>query len=338
MSAIKIISLSAIALWAAATCSCSGSGATASAARSHHDTIAVRGAFSGDSAMAMAERQVAFGPRVPGTDAHGRCVDWLVDRLTTCGADTVEVLESSATAWDGTRLPVRNILARFNADSPARILLLAHYDTRPWADQETDAAKRELPIDGANDGASGVAVLLEIARNLGLEPAATGVDILLTDCEDYGRRADTTTEADSFDDSWALGAAHFAKRLPYTAANMPRFGILLDMVGGRDARFPHEYFSANLAQAPTAKVWNMARRLGLADRFPAQLGGAVNDDHIPLIQAGIPVADIIENANPQTGSFPPTWHTHLDNIEHLDAATMHDVGTVVLNVIYNEKP
>lgn len=337
MTAIKLISLAAVALWASVAYSCNSSGSTAAATSSAADTIAVRGAFSGDSAMAMAERQVAFGPRVPGTDAHAHCVAWLVDRLSTFGADTVEVLESSATAWNGTQLPVRNILARFNAAASARIILLAHYDTRPWADQEPDEALRERPIDGANDGASGVAVLLEIARNLGLEPASVGVDILLTDCEDYGRRADAPATSD-YDDSWALGAKHFAKHLPYTATNMPRYGILLDIVGGRDARFPHEYFSANLAQAPTAKVWNMARRLGFAERFPAQMGGAVNDDHMPLIQAGIPVTDIIESANPQTGSFPPTWHTHSDNIEHLDVATMHAVGTVVLNVIYNEKP
>lgn len=336
MTKIKLISLAAAALWATAAWSCGGNAAGATATPA--DTLAPRGAFSGDSAMAMAAAQVAFGPRVPGTAAHGNCVEWLTGRLEACGADTVEVLESTATAWDGTRLPVRNILARFDTAATSRVLLLAHYDTRPWADQEPDEADRERPIDGANDGASGVAVLLEIARNLGLEAAPMGVDILLTDCEDYGRRSDAPAPDGGHDDSWALGAAHFASHLPYSAADMPRYGILLDMVGGRDARFPREYFSASMAQAPTAKVWDMARRLGYSDRFPAQTGGAVSDDHLPLIRAGIPVTDIIENSNPATGSFPPTWHTHDDNTDHLDPATMEAVGTVVLNVIYNEKP
>lgn len=337
MTAIKLIPLAVAALWAtAASVSCGSSSAAGAGAQA--DTFEARGAFSGDSAMAAAAAQVAFGPRVPGTAAHDSCAAWLAGRLAACGADTVEVLESTATAWNGDRLPVRNILARFDTAATARLLLLAHYDTRPWADQEADETLRERPIDGANDGASGVAVLLEIARNLGLEAAPVGVDILLTDCEDYGRRSDAPAPDGGHDDSWAIGAAHFASGLPYPAAKIPRYGILLDMVGGRDARFPREYFSASLAQAPTAKVWDMARRLGLSDRFPDRTGGAVSDDHLPLIRAGIPVTDIIENSNPATGSFPPTWHTHDDNTDHLDRATMHAVGTVVLNVIYNEKP
>lgn len=315
--------------------SCSRAGHSEAAQRTPSDTFVERGTFSADSAMAYAAAQVAFGPRVPGTEAHARCMEWLVGELRRLGADTVRVIESQAEAWNGKTLPVRNIFAQFNPDATSRIILLAHYDTRPWADQEEDESARDIPIDGANDGASGVAVLLEIARQLGQEPAALGVDILLTDCEDYGARSDSGQASDS--DSWCLGSQHFAGNLPYAPGSFPRFGILLDMVGGRDARFHREYLSASLAPAPTAKVWDMARKLGLGSRFPMQVGGACTDDHLPLIRAGIPVTDIIENQAASTGAFPITWHTHDDGIENLDPASMEAVGRVTLNVVYNEK-
>ncbi len=315
------------------------SGSKTSAAATTDNTAAATdepGQFSADSAMAYASRQVEFGPRVPGTAAHAACRDWLVNTLRTAGADSVAILRSQATAWDGTHLDVQNIFATFNAAAPTGILVLAHYDTRPWADSETDPTLRDTPIDGANDGASGVAVILEIARNLGLRPADVRVDLLLTDCEDYGVRSDAPASGD--EDSWAIGARRFAEHLPYSSAMpAPRFGILLDMVGGRGARFNREYFSVTEAQKPTAKIWAMADRMGLADRFPMAVGGAITDDHLPLIRAGIPTADIIESANPATGSFPATWHTHEDNLSNLDPATMLAVGRVVLNVIYHEK-
>lgn len=293
-----------------------------------------RGAFSADSAMAYAAAQVAFGPRVPGTAAHSRCADWLASELRRHGADTVTVSAAPVTAWNGDRLTIRNIFARFNSRAEARVILLAHYDTRPWADMETDPAAIERPIDGANDGASGVAVLLEVARNLALERPEIGVDILLTDCEDYGARAD----APSDEESWALGARHFADNLPYAPGQYPRYGILLDMVGAKGARFNREYFSTLQAPAPTAKVWAMASKLGLDDRFPTAMGGAVTDDHMPLINAGIPVTDIIESHSASTGAFPATWHTHADNLSNLSTESLSAAGRVVLNVIYNEKP
>lgn len=292
-----------------------------------------RGAFSADSAFAYVARQVDFGPRVPGSSAHDECADWIIEQLQAFGADTVFSLRSETTAWNGTRLPVRNIMARFNVHSPSRILLAAHYDTRPWADQDDDPQAREQPFDGANDGASGVGVILEIARNLGLDKPEIGVDILFTDVEDYG----VSSGVAHSDDSWCLGARHFAENLPYSASTLPRYGILLDMVGGRGARFPREYLSLQVAPTATARVWDMAGRLGLRERFPMKIGGAVTDDHIPLSQAGILTTDIIESANPETGSFPPTWHTRGDNLQNIDPATLSDVGRVVLNVIYNEK-
>lgn len=322
------------ALTAASLCSCSGKSAAAAAA----DTPAFeeRGAFCADSAFAYVKAQTDLGPRVPGSAAHRACSDLLAAELRRFGADTVAIVGSPVVAWDGTTLPVRNIFARFGADRPARILLLAHYDTRPWADHDPDPANRNSPIDGANDGASGVGVILEIARNIGKEAPGIGVDILLTDCEDYG--APEGKGGPDSEDTWALGARQFAENLPYAAAERPRYGILLDMVGGRSATFPHEYFSEVHASDALARVWGIAGRLGLRDRFPQTAGGAITDDHLHLIRAGIPTVDIIESANPATGSFNPTWHTLADNIDNIDPATLAAVGRVVLNTIYYEKP
>ncbi|MDO4319594.1 MAG: M28 family peptidase [Bacteroidales bacterium] len=324
---------------ACGACLLSCSGKTGTASRPTADAtpaLEERGAFSADSAYAQVVRQVALGPRTPGSEAHGRCADMLEQTLRRYGADTVVSLRGEATAWDGTVLPVRNIWARYNIAAPSRILLVAHYDTRPWADRDADEANHNTPIDGANDGASGVAVILEIARNLGLRAPEVGVDILLTDCEDSGTPAGHDTGAD--EDSWCLGTQLFADNLPYAAAERPRMGILLDMVGGRDARFHREYFSARRAPAATDKVWAMAARMGLGDRFPDAVGGAITDDHLPLIAAGIPTTDIIESANAVTGSFAPTWHTLDDNIDHIDRESLSAAGRVVLNVIYYEKP
>ena len=290
-----------------------------------------RGSFSADSAYSYVARQVEFGPRVPGTQAHTSCSEWLVEQFTAFGADTVFIMGNQATLWDGSVMPVRNIVARYKGEKP--ILLAAHYDTRPWADQDPDAEARNQPFDGANDGASGVGVLLEIARNLGATRPEVGVDILLTDLEDYG--------SNGKDDSWCIGSQQFADALLARNPNLPlsgyQYGILLDMVGGKDARFPREYLSVQYAPAPTAKIWDMAAKLGLRNRFPTSVGGAITDDHLPLIRAGVPTADVIESVNPQTGTFPSTWHTKADNLENIDRATLGDVGRVVLNVIYNEK-
>lgn len=320
------------ALSVAVTCACAGK---QSSSENTPDTFKEQGDFNPDSAFAFVKLQTDCGPRVPGTVAHDKCADLLISKLQSFGADTVYTIDGSATAWDGTPLPIRNIFARFNVNAAARVILLAHYDTRPWADNDPDPANRHTPIDGANDGGSGVAVLLEVARNLGISAPQIGVDILLTDCEDYGAHQQADVAESS--DTWCLGSMFFADNLPYSAADLPRFGILLDMVGGADAKFNKEYFSSRYASTPTAKVWAMAQRLGLSSRFPTATGGAITDDHLPLIRAGIPVTNIVESANPVSGSFPPTWHTLHDNIDNIDTATMQAVGRVVLNVIYNEK-
>lgn len=287
-----------------------------------------------DSLYAFVGEQVALGPRVPGSEAAARCASLFERRLAAFGADTVITHEAPVTFHNGSRAIARNILGRFNPEARKRVLLLAHYDSRPWADQDPDPANHAKPIDGANDGASGAAVLLEIARMLGTQaPDSLGVDLLFVDAEDsgYSGYGDEDSEL-----SWCLGTQAWIKEMPYTPADRPRFAILLDMVGGRDARFHREYFSDRLARGVVDKVWAAAARAGLAARFPNSRGGSVVDDHIHINSAGIPCADIIESANPETGSFNPTWHTMADNLSNIDRETLRAVTRVVAEVLYKE--
>lgn len=271
--------------------------------------------FSADSAYAYLKHQVEFGPRVPNTEAHRRAGDWLAAELRRHGA---QVTEQRATlrAFDGTPLQARNILARFNPGQPDRILLLAHWDCRPWADEDTDPSNHRTPVDGANDGASGAAVLLETARLAKLTGTSKGIDLLLLDAEDWG-----TTHND---DSWALGAQHFMANLPDSGAYRPRAAVLLDMVGGRGATFCREWFSQQADPALADAIWATARQQGFADFFPNRMGGAVTDDHVKLIDGGIPAIDIIDYRPGQ--GFNPTWHTTADNLDNIDPATLRAVG------------
>jgi len=246
----------------------------------------------------------------------------------------VIVQEATVKAYTGEMLPISNIIAQYNRANTRRILLAAHWDTRPWADQDDNAADRDKPIPGANDGASGVGVLLEIARNFAARQPGVGVDLIFFDAEDYGRSGGFYNH----NDTWCLGSQHWAEtKVPYTSGNLPVYGILLDMVGGRDARFHYEAFAHENAPTPCLKVWSEAKRLGYGDMFINTIGGAIIDDHVILTRAGIPTADIIELNNEVTSSFPPTWHTLDDNLEHIDPHVLDAVGQTVLNVAYNEK-
>lgn len=284
---------------------------------------------SADSLYQFVADQVGFGPRVPGSEAHAACGDYIVGKLRSFGADTIIEQRTSATIFTGDTRPIRNILARFNPDATNRILLLAHYDTRPWADEDPDPANHTLPIDGANDGASGVAVLLEMARQLSAtgESASDlpGVDLLFVDLEDSGSSGD--------DDSWCLGTQAFADALPEFYSQYPRYGILVDMVGGHGAVFPREYLSERYAKDITDRVWSAAYSAGMSDRFPNRIGGSIIDDHVYINRAGIPCVDIIESANPSTGSFPPTWHTMADNLSSIDRSAMASVADLLLLIL-----
>ncbi len=316
--------------------SCGGKRVAEAESNSANDKLSyihLRGNFSADSAYAHIARQVSFGPRVPGTAGHKACRDYIVETLNKYAADTIIVQETEVEAFNGTVLPITNIMARFNPGMNRRILLVAHWDTRPWADLENSRELRDKPIPGANDGASGVGVLLEIARNFQLLDPAVGVDLLFVDAEDFGNSegfADNT-------DTWCLGTQYWVEHMPYAKGTpKPVYGILLDMVGGKNARFHKEMFSNQNAPNITNRIWSEAARLGYDNIFISSPGGAVTDDHIFLNRAGIPTTDIIETINETTGTFPPTWHTHNDNLENIDKKSLEAVGRTVLNVIYKE--
>lgn len=277
--------------------------------------------FSGDSAYIYVDRQVSFGPRVPNTGPHAACADWLASELERHGA-AVSRQKAQVQAFDGTTLNITNIIGQYNPKASDRLLLLAHWDTRPWADKDSDAANHRKPVDGANDGGSGVGVLLEVARILNANPTEKGIDIVFLDAEDWGDYEN--------DESWALGASYFAAN-PFKPGYKPSAAILLDMVGGKDAVFRKEYFSSRYAPALLGKVWSVAERSGYSDRFQNQPGGAITDDHVEMIKAGIPAIDIIEYTEE---GFNPNWHTLSDNMENIDRETLKAVGQTVVNFLY----
>lgn len=294
----------------------------------------VLGSFSADSAYKYIERQVAFGPRVPGTPEHDACAQYLIDELRRLKADTMYVQRGVVEAFNGDKLPITNIIAGYKPDALRRILLVAHWDTRPWADSEHSDDDRSKPVLGANDGASGVGVLLEIARNLTMQKPNVGVDILFVDAEDYGDNSgfgDNTA-------TWCLGTQYWLDNMvPYTAQNLPVYGILLDMVGGKNARFHYEQFSKANAPTPTLKVWSEAQRLDHDNIFINKMGGNITDDHVFLTNGGIPTTNIVETVNEATGYFPPQWHTLNDDMSGISKESLKAVGETVLNVVYKEK-
>lgn len=285
------------------------------------DGEAVQSSFSADSAYSFVERQVNFGPRVPNTGPHKACGDWLAAKLREYGAE-VTLQPMVLTGFDGVKLNAVNILGQYNPDATDRTLLVAHWDTRPWADEDPDPKKHTTPVDGANDGASGVGVLLEISRQLQINPTSNGVDILFVDAEDRGTSGD--------DESWALGAKYFAENPPIQNYRPSRV-ILLDMVGGENAKFYREYFSQQNAPQLNEAVWHTAASLGYGDRFVNRYGGAVTDDHLQFQNIGIPAIDIIEY-DPQHG-FNSRWHTSKDNMEGISKETLKAVGDVVWTVV-----
>ena len=288
--------------------------------------------FNADSAYRYTAAQVEFGSRVPNTEAHVACGDWLAQTLERFGAQ-VTSQHVTLRAYDGTPLKARNIIGSYKPETKKRVLLCAHWDSRPWADADPDPKNHYSPILGANDGASGVGVLLEVARQLQAQPTDIGIDIILFDAEDYGEHASSTEEPEGM--AWCLGSQYWA-RVPHTDDYMARFGILLDMVGGRDARFHREGYSDYFAKHIVDKVWSAAHASSNGQWFPYADGGVITDDHLPINQiARIPCIDII-GYYPETG-FAPTWHTMDDTMDNIDPAVLRAVGQTVLQVIYNER-
>lgn len=282
-------------------------------------------AFDQDRAFALVEAQVAFGPRIPGTAAHDSTRRWLVERLDVY-ADQVVQQEiaipdprDTSRTFDGT-----NVIASWSPDATRRILLAAHWDTRPVADDDPDPAQRLAPVLGANDGASGVAVLLEVARLLDLHPFErnVGVDVVLFDLEDLGTIDPAVP--DSLRIPFAMGSEMFVLHNP---RYRPAYGVLLDMVGDHDLRIPREGYSQRYAQGTLDLVFAAARRAG-ATAFVDTPGPAIQDDHVPFLRAGIPVVDLIH------APFPDTWHTTADTPENVSAESLGQVGRTLVELLW----
>ena len=275
--------------------------------------------FDGKAAFDLTQQQCAFGPRVPGTPTHAKCAEWLTTTLQA-SCDTVIVQTGTVQTAQSGPMGMKNIIGIINPDASQRLLLLAHWDCRPWADSDPDAANHSKPVMGANDGASGVGVLLQLAHQLKQAGTTLGIDILLVDVEDMGENEN--------EESWGLGTQYWASHF-HTTGYKPLFGILLDMVGSSDATFTREYYSSQYASGFVDLVWNCAA----GNHFINSQGGAVTDDHIFVNRAGIPCVDIIDMRTDTGTGFCPEWHTIHDTMDAINPATLAEVGQTLINVI-----
>lgn len=292
--------------------------------------------FSGDSAYQYVVKQVEFGPRVPNSEAHRKAGDYLVAELSRRGASVIEQ-KFVATAFDNTRLYLRNIIASFNPSKEKRILLAAHWDTRPFADKDPD--QKDAPFDGANDGASGVAVLLELARLFAQQAPDAGIDIILFDGEDWGEKNEMMNqipEPPGLDSWYCLGSQHWARN-KHKPNYQAYYGILLDMVGAKRSHFYREGLSMEYAPRVVELVWNTAARLGFSDYFVKQNVGAIIDDHKYVNEwAKIPMINIV-HYHPTLGFFGDYHHTLKDNVDLISAETLEAVGVTLAHVVYEEE-
>lgn len=284
--------------------------------------------FNAAKAFEHIHQQVAFGPRVPGTAAHRECADYLHGQLQRF-CDTVFRQETTVRAGNGKMLPCINLIGVIRPEAKRRLLLLAHWDTRPWADQED--VDSDTPIDGADDGASGVGVLLALAEVFKSQPLpeGLGIDILFADVEDYGR-------SEWGEDSYALGTQYWVRNT-HVAGYTADEGILLDMVGARNARFPLEGYSRQYAPALQRAVWKAAGKAGYSSYFVYENGGAITDDHVPVNEVlKIPTIDIIHLPSGSQTGFGSHWHTQHDNLDIIDQNTLKAVGQTLIQYIYGQ--
>ena len=274
--------------------------------------------FDGDRALEYIRIQLDFGPRIPGTEGHARMAAWL-DSTLRSRADEVVVQQWDHATVDGKTLPMRNFIARFNPQATTRLLFLAHWDTRPRSD-EAAGSDSLLPVPGANDGASGVAVLLGMADALKQRPPGVGVDLLFVDGEDYGNWPARTDVL--------IGSKYYAAN---QVGPRPRFAILFDMVGDAMLQIFQESLSLTGAPDVVTLVWDTARRMGHESVFVAEARHSVTDDHVPLQEAGIPAIDIIDFDY-------PSWHTPADSLDKVSARSLKIVGDVALAVVREARP
>lgn len=287
--------------------------------------------FNEDTAFAFVKKQVDFGPRVPGTEAHAKTAKYFETVLKSYGAE-VQVQNGKVKTFDGKTFELKNIIARFNPSETKRILLAAHWDTRPFADQDKNNTNKA--IDGANDGGSGVGVLLEIARQLSINKAAMGVDIILFDLEDYGQPENS--KFPEMRDSYCLGSQYWAKN-PTIPNYKPMYGVLLDMVGGENIYFTQEEVSRTYAPQVVEYVWQKAAQAGYSSNFSYEQTPAIIDDHYYINSiANIPMVDLIHRDGTTLSGFWKHWHTHEDKLENIDKKSLKVTGQVLMQLIYSE--
>ena len=289
-------------------------------------------AFSADSAYRYTADQLAFGNRIPGSKGWRQCADYLAEQMGRW-CDTVILQDFHTTLWDGTTVPGRNIIASLNPLAPKRILLAAHWDSRSWADHDPDPDRQHNPVPGANDGASGVATLMEMARTMSTMPPSVGVDFIFFDVEDQG----VADWSEAYDEhSWCKGSQHWAsnRHTPfYTAV----YGVLFDMIGTPEPRFTKEYISRQYAPGLVDKLWQCAAALGYGHIFVNQNTDPILDDHLYVNQnASIPMVDIVQNS-PHT-SFFTHWHTTPDDLQSVNADALRIVATVTMKTLYADYP
>ncbi len=283
--------------------------------------------FNADSAYHFVEQQVAFGPRIPNTEAHRQAMQYYKEKLGVYAGKNAVFIQNFEAEGYGEQLKLGNVIAAFNLEASDRIMLSAHWDSRPRADM--DSTRTDEGILGADDGGSGVAVLLELARIFSENPPPIGVDIVLFDGEDYGKSGSL--------EKYFLGSRYWAQNPPVPGYK-PRFGILVDMVGAKGAQFPKEQYSLSYAPNLVDEVWNIAAEKGYGNLFLNEKGAAAVDDHVILNeQAHIPFIDIINHSVNADGyaEFAPHWHTHRDNMEIISHETLRAVGEVLAELIYN---
>ena len=287
--------------------------------------------FNSDSAYFFVERQVSFGPRVISSKAWDQCSKYLTNKLESYGAKVI-VQQAPITTYDQKKHTLRNIIGSYSPEKNNRIALFAHWDSRHVADYDTINTSK--PILGANDGGSGVGVLLEIARNINLKNPKIGVDIIFFDAEDYGQPENS--KFPTMNDSWCLGSQYWSKN-PHKQNYFAKYGILLDMVGGKDAEFWQEGISSYYASNIIKKVWDVAHNIGYSNFFIYKKSPQIMDDHYYVNTiTGIPTIDIIEYDPFSKTNFNKHWHTHADNMNNVDRETLKAVGQTVMSVIYSE--